>query len=187
MVDLNVISDSSFFICFCDDIFRHDCLIRIVSFDGFNFIIGPIIKDEICKSPRHKIIEDHILPLMEIMDYYRFGEILRPFLSLNEITKGEHEVIAISCIFSMNGYEFLAVIDDAQIIKYIKKNFPALLLNIIGTIGFIEKCCNSFKVLANQEAIEILKLIKESRFRIKSEIVENSISRIKECQDGKDN
>ena len=54
---IRVIPDSSFYICFIDDIKDHESLIEIIKYDKFKFIVGVVVKGEIAKSPNYNKIE----------------------------------------------------------------------------------------------------------------------------------
>jgi hypothetical protein len=73
-------------------------LVRILNHEYFDFVTGKIILEEIERSPRYMIIKKEIERKVRVFEYLNYGEILRPFFSIEEIKKGEHEVIAISCI-----------------------------------------------------------------------------------------
>jgi len=87
MSSVNVVPDSSFYICFLDDINAPHYLLQLLNARIFKFILGKIIKTEIEKSPNYKSIEKTIDSRVEIFEYYNYGEILRPFFSLEEIKK----------------------------------------------------------------------------------------------------
>ena len=98
MNKIQVIPDSSFYICFIDDIKDHENLIEIIKYDKFNFIISVVVKDEIAKSPNYNKIEAVMKSDVEFFSEINYGEILRPLFSKEELKKGENEVITISFI-----------------------------------------------------------------------------------------
>jgi predicted nucleic acid-binding protein len=143
--------------------------------------MGLIIKKEIEKSPNYQIIKEAIESHGEIFMYSDYGEILRPFLSLEEIKNGEHEVIAISYILDFRKADFIVIIDDDSPRKFLERNFPFIFQRVTGTIGLIEICSCNYKVFSKGEALIILSLINRSKFRVKEEIVNKTIEKIKEC------
>ena len=180
MSDIKVIPDSSFIICFLDDIQQPQYLIRIFNYDGFTFIIGRIVKNEISRSRRY----DHIKSIVEnaeSFEYYYYGEILRPFLSIEEIEKGEHEVIATAYVMHSLGFDIIFILDEDDPRKFVENNFPDLVDKMTGTVGFIEKCHCVFDIFEKDESIDILRLIKNSKFRVKAEIIEQAIENIRRC------
>jgi len=161
-----IIPNSSFYLCFLDDIMAPQYLVRILNHEYFDFVTGKIILEEIERKVR-------------VFEYLNYGEILRPFFSIEEIKKGEHEVIAISCILYILEINFLAIIDDDQAIKFLKRNFPRTEHKITRTVGFMEECYRR-KIFSKEETINILELIKKSKFRVKKAIIEDIIKRISE-------
>jgi predicted nucleic acid-binding protein len=73
----------------------------------------------------------------------------------------------------------LAIIDDDQAIKFLKRNFPRTEHKITRTVGFMEECYRR-KIFSKEETINILELIKKSKFRVKKAIIEDIIKRISE-------
>lgn len=178
MVDTTIVPDSSFYICFLDDINKPQYLHQLLECNAFRFITGSRIKEEVSRSSNYKMIEKTVEIHVQIFMYYNYGEILRPFFSLEEITRGEHEVIAIAYILHFLEIEFTAILDDDGPKKFLQKNFPKILTRVTGTVGFIKLCC-SRRVFSKEEAISILVLIKNSKFRVRSEIVDETIEEIR--------
>lgn len=176
-----VIPDSSFYICFIDDIKEPKYLIRMLSANAMEFIIGQKIKEEIKKSQNYNAIEILIDNHTQSFEYYKYGEILKPFFSAEEIKKGEHEVIVISYVMYHLGIAFIAIIDEDESRKFVEKNFPELLEKLVGTVGFIALCCCKYKIFSKNECILLLNKIKKSKFRIKNSIIEETVERIRRC------
>lgn len=179
MEEVNIIPDSSFYICFLDDIKKPDYLLKIIKCDKFKFFTGFIIKEEIEKSSYYSKIEKIINLKIQIFKYYDYGEILRPFFSIEEIKEGEHEVIVISYILYLRDINFIAIIDDTTPRNFIQNNFPEIFKCIEWTINFLKKCNTDYKLYSKEEIISILQLIQNSKFRVKKEIVENVIKQIR--------
>ena len=176
-----VISDSSFFICFLDDIQKPRYIIKILKCNSFKFIIGKLVGREISKSHNYPAIEEMFGHSIEGFEYYRYGELLRPFFSLQEIKEGEHEAIAISYILHFIGIDFTLIIDDAEPRKFVRMHFSDISPKMTGTIGFIKDCCCTYSIFSKEEGINILTLIKQSRFRIKGEMIDSIIGVIRRC------
>ena len=178
---IKVIPDSSFYICFIDDIKEPKYLIRVMSANVMEFIIGQKIKEEIKRSQNYNAIEIPIDNHTQSFEYYKYGEILKPFFSAEEIKKGEDEVIAISYVMYHLGIAFIAIIDEDDSRNFVEKNFPELWEKLVGTVGFIELCYCKYKIFSKNECILLLNKIKRSKFRIKNLIIEETVERIRRC------
>jgi len=175
------IPDSSFFWCFLGDIKKPDSLLKILQSNEFRFVTAEIISTEIKKKPIEAQLLHKINKNVEIFSYHQYGEILKPLFSDKEIKKGEHEVIVISYILNFKREDFIAVLDDNAPKKFLKRLIPNPIGIITGTVGFIE-ICTVRSVFRRAEAITILILIKESKFRIDDAIVDSVISRIESVE-----
>lgn len=181
MVNTTILPDSSFYVCFLGDINKPQYLRQLLSWKTLKFVIGQLIKEEIKRSPNYHMIEDIVESHIQIFRYYEYGEILRPVFSLEEIKRGDHEIIVISYILCFFGIDFIAILDDKSLKKFLQRNFPKILTKVTGTVGFLKLCCCSYKIFSRKEAISILDSIKKSKFRIKGEIVDGIIEEIKRC------
>jgi len=181
----NVIADSSFYICFLDDIVDHEILILFITRQELIFTVGRIIAKEIKKSSNFENIKKNFNSNILIFSYYEYGEILKPFFSEDEILKGEHEVIVISYIFYYLNKRFLVILDDIWARKYLINNFPDLEDNLKGTIGFIEYSASNHSFFTPKSAIIILEKIKKSKFRVKENIIRSTIKKIQDLYNGK--
>lgn len=185
MKNISVIPDSSFFICFCDDISKPEYLFQMLADARFNFVLGSIIKTELGKSSNNIVLEGCFKKHnVCCFDYNTYGELLRPFFSVNEINKGEHEVIVMTYILTFQGKHVIAILDDDSPKAFLRQKPPEISNNITGTIGFVEKCTCDMEVFLKDEGINILKLIKHSKFWVKETIIDDSINRIKGCENG---
>ena len=185
MNSITIVPDSSFFICFLDDIKQPQILIQILEYRLFKFFTGSIIRSEIQRSQNFTDIEGEFSSRVDRLDYYNYGELLRPFLSVSEIEKGEHEVIVISYIMHLSGCNILAILDDESPRTYFRSRFPELSDKVTGTIGFIEQCTCSYGIFQTNKGTTILSLIAESKFRVKKHIVDGAIKRITGYEDVK--
>ncbi len=177
---MRVIPDTSFFVCFLDDIKVPELLIRTFESNKFALVVGKIVHEELKRSENYHQIE-FILTEAESYDYTQFGEILRPFMSLEEISKGEHEVIATAYILNFLGYEIIFILDDDDARNFVLRNLKEISDRMTGTVGFVRLCCCHHKIFNKEEAKLILIMIKNSKFRVKKEIVEKAIGEIGGC------
>ena len=179
MFHYSVIPDSTFYICYLDDINKPKYLNKIIQNDNFNIYIGQIINNEIKKSNNYITLENDIGSKIKIFEYYHYGEILRPLFSKEEIKKGEHEVIVIAFILFSEDKEFIAILDDIAPRKFIKKNFPKIYKSIEWTVEFTKNCYYEHKIFSKEETLIILELIQNSKFRIDSNIISKLISEVR--------
>jgi len=177
---IEVIPDSSFFICFLDDIKRPEYIVKIFSYERFSLVLGRVVNEEIKKSKNYSQIEK-TLNSAKSFDYTKFGEILRPFMSVEEISKGEHEVIATAYVLNFLGYDIIFILDDDDARDLVTRNLKEIASKMTGTVGFVKICCCDHSALRREEAKTILKLIMNSKFRVKREIVEKTIREIEGC------
>jgi predicted nucleic acid-binding protein len=174
------VADSSFYICFLGDVERPDILIKILQEDSFDFFTGPIIKNEIHKRRDSKSISDAFEARVVTMEYHNYGEIVRPLFSLEQMEKGEHEVFVISYIFHSQGRVFVAVLDDEGARSFLESRFPKIFENVRGTIGFLVICTIDKGLFSKEECTEVLELIKKSKFRARSIIIDEAIAEVGE-------
>ncbi len=171
MYTYSLIPDSTFFICYLDDIEKPEYLKKIIKNNKFNIFIGQIINNEIKKSNNYKSLEKDFGSKIKIFEYYQYGEILRPLFSREEIIKGEHEVIVIAFILFSEDEKFIAILDDIAPRKFIKNNFPQIYESIEWTVGFTKNCYYKHKIFSKEETLIILELIQNSKFRIDPEVI----------------
>jgi predicted nucleic acid-binding protein len=179
MNNLVIIADSSFYICFLDDIKKPAFLIHLLKFERFRFTIGPIIKGEINKSPNYPAIEIEIKSHVRVFEYYSYGEILKPVFSIEEMIKGEHEVVAIAYILNFLNIDFIAILDEERTKNFVQNSFPKISTKFVGTIGFIEICCCHHKIFSKLEGIAILDSIRNSKFRVDNRLIDKIIEKIR--------
>jgi len=172
-----VIADSSFYLCFLDDIKDIDFLNRII--DRFDFYITPLVEREI-KIEKNKSLREN-KKVIRIGTYIDFGEILKSFLSKKDIDKGEHEVIGLGFHFFRIGIPFYLIIDDDEARAFIRKNLDCLSSALHGTVGLIEICCCHFKIFSKNETIATFNKIGRSKFRISKDILYRIKSNVERC------
>lgn len=170
---LKVIPDSSFFICFLDDIKMPTVLKRIITFNYFTFVLCEKVKKELLKNSEFKKLFNDLNEYFESFEYGTYAEILRPLFAEEEIIKGEHEVIVAAYVYHhVLNQNYIAIIDDAETRKFIQRNFPEILGNVIGTLGFIKQSYKVYNIISKDEALNILGAIENSKFRVSKDVLE---------------
>jgi predicted nucleic acid-binding protein len=173
----NIIADSSFYLCFLDDINEPSFLDRII--DKFDFYITPIVEHEI-KFEKNEMLKRNE-KIIRVGNHINFGEILKPFLSVKSLEKGEHEVIGLGYHFFMIGMPFYLIIDDHDAKEFVRKNINDLFSFLHVTLGFIKIGCCYFKIFSKEEAITIVNKIEHSKFRISKDILKKIKNDIGGC------
>jgi len=170
---LRVIPNSSFFICFLDDIRMPYFLRRIVTHNPFTFVLCKKVKEEVAAKAESKAsFFNELNNYFEYSDFSSYSEVLRPFFAEKELTKGEHEVIIAAYIHHyLYDQDYVVIIDEEGPRKFLQKNFPELFANAIGTVGFIGQCCISYNILTKDEALGLLDAIENSKFRVSDDIL----------------
>lgn len=173
-----ILSDSSFYICFLDDIKEHNCLLRIIS--EFEFYLTPLVKAEIKKSENYKVISDNE-NIISIDNVDNIGEILKPFFSKDEILSGEHEIIGFAYILYQFKVSFYFILDDKDRRDFVEYNFKDMYNQMLYTVQFICLCCCFFRFLSKNEVLTLFKEINESKFRIKTKFLNKAEKYIEVC------
>ena len=184
MRQTEIVPDSSFYYCFTDDIDKPDTLVKLLSHASFHFVTGPIIESEVKRSEKFTTIKEAFEHNVESFAYYDYGEIVRPLFALDEITKGEHEVVVISHILHYQEVNYKSIVDEDPTRAFLERMYPELFENVTGTIGFLEYCTIRCKLISKGDCITLLRLIRASRFWIKDRIVDEAIERVgRDCVD----
>jgi len=179
-----LIPDSSFFICFFDDLkpllikeVRLLCVEKI--FDNFDVKVTPIVFTEVGFENKDGRIKKRIVP-----ENFRYTnnnnvlEALRPVWS-----KGEFEVICLAYNYKTAGNSnFIFIIDDLNAREIILNYLNELKNFLKGTVGFIGYCTHQ-KIFDQEGAISILMAIKKSKFRVDVQIVNKTITDIEGIKD----
>lgn len=176
-----IISDSTFYICFLDDISYPEGLKKIISSEKFKFVIGPVVETEIGRSSNYHLIESDLSKVREKPLSFNYGEIVRPFLGIDEIKKGEHEVIGIAIVYHLKGKDFILILDEDGPRNVIEKKLPGIKPKMTGTIGFIARCYCEYPIYIKNEAINILERIRNSKFRTQPYIIDIALNEIRRC------
>lgn len=175
-----ILADSSFYICFLDDIDRPDALSQIL--ERFNFIITPLVFEEISK--RSKPASQTIIGgnhIVRVRPNFNFQEILRPFFSNNEVDSGEAELIALAYIWHESRRIQRLILDDSHARRFVTNNLAQLNVIMIGTVGFVGECHCNFSVFDKSSALMYLREIKASKFFIEEHVIALTKERIVKC------
>ena len=109
-----MIADSSFYICFLDDITCPSFLNTVLS-GPFQFLVTPTVHDEIKRSKNYTQIQRNNITEMDFP--FDISRILKPFFGKDETVKGEHEVIAFAYILYYDELDFGIILDEKTILK----------------------------------------------------------------------
>lgn len=169
-----MLADSSFYLCFLEDIKQPELLLRILK--RFNFLITPIVYREVSLSNNFAFIQ--FSPALKLVSRENLGEILKPFFSQKEIEKGETEIIELAYDYYAEGKPRKFVIDDKEPRRFVLRNLPYLSKLMIGTVGFVGECCYEYSILNKHEASTLLLIISTSSFRVAPEIISDIINKI---------
>jgi predicted nucleic acid-binding protein len=179
---VKVIPDSSFFICFINDLEGHmpfDERIRILAMitGYFSVILVPEVGGESPLQRLPQTIKEQFGKKNPAASYRvpdQSIELLRPLLG-----KGEHAVITCSFLHYRNGdHEFLFILDDGLARDLVGQILPVLTGNMKGTVGFLGDCACR-KVLEKDEVIHLLTVLRKTKFRVDPSIITAVISGIK--------
>lgn len=152
----SISADSSFYICLIDDINHQNCLNKFVNY--YSFFLGKRILKEINPESR-EILNDNLNHVN--VDYY---ELVKPYFGRNpdHIDDGEYEAIGIAHFLVQNDDLKYLILDEKTARNFVETHFEYLKANLVGTIGFIEKCCCFDCIINKKNALEILETIKAS-------------------------
>ncbi len=171
-------ADSSFYICFLDDI-ACPALLNLMLEGPFQFLITRIVHDEIKASENYLQIQAERLKKLE--EPFDISEILRPFFGKDEASKGEHEVVAFSLILYENDPDLIIILDDAQPRKMLERHNPRVANNVYGTVGFVASCHCDYDILQKRDTLEAIRAVGESKFRVSGDIIRQAESQVREC------
>jgi len=162
-----IVADSSFFICFLEDIKRPDILIFFLN--KFEFAFGDKVYSEINRCEHYNLIKDN--EHLNLISDLNFSEILRPFFSKYENIKGEGEIIALAVVlYGLKRINRL-IIDDDEPRHFVERNLPHLVGIMTGTVGFVGKCCYEMHILEKDQSLQIIYEIEKSPFRVSSKVL----------------
>ena len=151
-----VVADTSFYLCYHDDINKRDFL--DVFLDSYSFHLGPRILNEL---PVALSKSDRFLSAIKFNDEC-FFELIKPYFGRSENHRNDGEYEAIGLAYHLNfhfGLKYL-IIDDKRAYNFVKANFTSLEHKLIRNIGFIVNSCKKDSIISLAMAIEILESIK---------------------------
>jgi predicted nucleic acid-binding protein len=176
---VKIIPDSSFFICFLDDLEGHlpitDRLrVLTVITENFPIMIVPAVEQESRFQRLPTVVSDQIQRItITGLPTDSSIELLRPLLG-----KGEHEVITYARICLLKGdCTFLFILDDGVARDLVKRMLPVLVSHMKGTAGFLGFCAIR-KVLEKNETINLLTIIGRSKFRVDRSTISTVIAEV---------
>jgi len=169
-----MLADSSFYLCFLEDIKQPEVLLRILQ--RFDFLITPIVYKEVSKSDNFNRIQS--CHRLRLISKENLGEILKPFFSQKEIEKGETEVIELAYEYYAEGRPRMFIIDDKEPRLFVTRNLPYLSELMVGTVGFVGECYYEYAILDKNEASVLLLVISTSSFRVTPEIISEVLHQI---------
>lgn len=173
-----MIADSSFYICFLDDI-TCPALLNMMLVGPFQFLITRIVHDEIKKSENY--LQTRTDRIRRLEDPFDISKILKPFFGRGEVSKGEHEVVAFSMILSEDYPDLIIILDDAQPRKILERHNPRLASNMYGTVGFVVSCHCDYATLQKGDVLGAVKAIGESKFRVPDDVIRQAESQVSGC------
>lgn len=173
---INLVADSSFYICFLDDIDCPNDLLHILK--HFLAHIPPRVNEEISKCKNYSVLKNHVNFFRE--SKLDLGKLLEPFFSKDEKLKGEHEVVVLSIVLYNTIDNIVIIIDDKGPRKFLFDNFGYMQDSICGTVGFIGLCYYKYHIFEKQKSLYLLDKIENSNFRIKKEEIEEVRQKINE-------
>ena len=176
-----LIPDSSFFICFFDDL--EDLMGEPERFGVFS-----LVAKEFCvEIPEHVQYEADLknrnydfsdsISIVSIDDFASGGLPFEPLRLV--IDQGEFEVIVLSYVCKTTQTDdFMFILDDETARKKVHQFLPVLSDHLIGTIGFMSYLEGNH-YLTPEFTINILNCIGKSKFRISHKILDSVIRKIR--------
>lgn len=129
----NCVADSSFYICWADDMGKKTCIHEFLSF--YQFHVGKTILNEIS----HRYPLDSEFKSKVNVSNYNYTVLFTPLIK-GKLDKGEFEAIGIAKnLFDQSKLKHL-ILDDGSARNLLKREFPLLINNQCGTVGFIREC-----------------------------------------------
>lgn len=165
-----LLADSSFYICFLDDINCPDELIIILS--NFDANLCQQIHTEVSKSKNFCKINNQKLIKKYTPSPFQLGNLIKPFFSKDETLKGEHELIVLAYVTYNIDNNFVLVMDESGPRNFVTTQFPYLKDNMTGTVGMIGECYYTYKLFSKQQSLNLLESIKDSDFWVEQSIIQ---------------
>ncbi len=171
---MKVIPDSSFFVCFLDDLegfLTREYRVRILTMITENFTV--IILSEVESESRFKRFPESLKAQVQSVNISPDDPITEPAFELLRplVGRGELEVIIYSYLcFSGGNRTFFIILDDGVARDLVRRLLPDLLGHMKGTVGFLGYCAIQ-EVLEKNDVIDFLKAVEKSKFRIDPSII----------------
>lgn len=172
--DSQIVADSTFYLCFLEDIKNPEALKSII--DKFDLLITPMVYKEVDCSGNFGKIKNH----QKLILYPKesLGEALRPFFSEKQILKGETEVIELAYNLYIIGKPKILILDDKQARSFVLRQLPYLQESLVGTVGFVGDCYCEYNVFEKDAAKTLVILIGESPFRVSVDVIREVLAKI---------
>ena len=95
-----------------------------------------------------------------------------------QISKGEHEVIALAHSMHLDGQQFVLIMDDADGRRMVRRRFVHLAHFMTGTVGFVVRCHTQYSILAKDDALGVLRAIRASKFRVTDAVIDSAMEEV---------
>ena len=149
----NCVADSSFYICWTDDMNKRICIHEFLSF--YQFYIGETILNEISSS--HSSDNEFKSKVQKLN--YDYTVLFKPLIK-GKLDKGEFEAIGIAKNLFEKGELKHLILDDGPARNLLKRNFPELEDKQCGTVGFVRECYFDQNI-SKDKAIKTLEAMKK--------------------------
>ncbi|MDD3753539.1 MAG: hypothetical protein PHQ17_03130 [Methanobacterium sp.] len=149
----NCVADSSFYICWADDMGKEICLREFLSF--YKFHVGETILNEISRG----YLSDHEFRSELKVSSFDYTVLFAPLIK-GRLDKGEFEAIGIAKNLFDQGKLKHLILDDGPARNLLKREFPLLENNQCGTVGFVRECYYNGNI-SEEKAIKTLEAIKK--------------------------
>ncbi|MBI2545591.1 hypothetical protein HYV81_00225 [Candidatus Woesearchaeota archaeon] len=165
----DLVADSSFYLCFLEDICSPSDLVAII--DNFRAHLTPLIHKEIKRSINFSSIDQHANINIFSTPSFNIGELVKPFFSKKEISKGEHEIVVAAYFIYNTNRDIIIIIDEKGPRQFIINHLPELIPFLTGTVGMVGSCYYTFAIMDKQKTLNLLDQIGSSRFRVTQKIL----------------
>lgn len=162
-----MVADSSFYLCFLEDIESPQYLLSMLS--QFDFVMPSLVLEEVRRCRNYRMLG--VDPGIKLTDPdFESREILRPLFSADQWRKGEAESIALAHSMQLSGVLWKLILDDTQARTFVERILPSLSEFMTGTLGFIAICYET-RIFSQGDSLTIIALIEKSPFRTSGEVL----------------
>ena len=170
----SAVADSSFYLCFLEDIESPQYLLSMLS--HVDFVMPPLVLEEVRRCRNYEMLGAD--PRIKLTDPdFESREILRPLFSAEQWQKGEAESIALGYSLQISGGLWKLVLDDTQARAFVERILPSLSEFMTGTLGFIAICYET-RIFSQKDSLTIIALVEKSPFRTSGEVLSTVRRRI---------